>query len=58
LNFHCNICTVDVDEKKIEAHLNSKEHQLNKRRILDTKEKGEENPKGVVQIWLESLNTK
>jgi hypothetical protein len=44
-----------VDEKKIDAHLDVKEHHANKKRILDTKTNKDENSKSVIQIWLDSF---
>ena len=46
-----------MDEKNIDAHINDKAHQQNKRKILDEKNKEDENPKSVIQIWSESSNT-
>jgi len=56
LSLYCNICSADVDEKNIDAHINDKAHQQNKRKILDEKNKEDENPKSVIQIWSESSN--
>jgi len=52
------MCSVDLDEKEIEKHQKSEEHQLNRRRILDMKRREDQNRKSVAQIWLESLNSR
>jgi len=47
------MCGIELDEEKIDAHLDTKEHQANKKRILDTKTNEDENSKSIIQIWLD-----
>jgi len=54
LNFRCNICSQDIDEKEVENHASSKQHQENKSKIPGTNAKGSDN--SVISVWLKSLN--
>jgi len=53
---YCNICSTEIDEKEIEKHVTSEQHQSNKNKTLRPKMADYINHKNLVQIWLESLN--
>lgn len=57
MSIRCNICSLDLDEKDIEAHLKDIQHQSNKKSILDSKGKENKNGKSLIEIWLESLES-
>ena len=52
---YCNICSTEIDEKEIEKHVTSEQHQLNKKKTLHPKMVEYVNHKSLVQTWLESL---
>ncbi|VVC05774.1 Uncharacterised protein [uncultured archaeon] len=54
MNLRCNICSQDIDEKEIENHVSSKQHEENKSKISGTNPKGSDN--SVVKMWLKSLH--
>ncbi len=53
MTVRCNICNVDIDEKEVETHVKSRQHEQSKSGIsssnngLDT---------SVVKTWYNSLN--
>ena len=53
---YCNMCSTEIDDKEIEKHVTSEQHQLNKRKALHSKMVEYANHKSLVQIWLESLH--
>lgn len=57
MSIRCNICSLDLDEKDIEAHLKDMQHQSNKKSILDSKGEENKNGKSLIKIWLESLES-
>ena len=57
MSIRCNICSLDLDEKDIEAHLKDRQHQSNKKSILDSKGKENTNGESLIKIWLESLES-
>ena len=57
MSIRCNICSLDLDEKDIEAHLKDMQHQSNKKSILDSKGKENKNGNSLIKIWLESLES-
>jgi hypothetical protein len=56
LIIYCNICSTEIDEKEIEKHVTSEQHQLNKKKTLHPKMVEYVNHKSLVQTWLESLH--
>lgn len=54
MNLRCNICSQDMDEKDVNNHVISKQHQENKSKIAATNSKGSDN--SVVKMWQKSLN--
>ncbi len=54
MNLRCNICSQDIDEKEVENHASSKQHQENKSKVPSTNIKSSDN--SVVKMWLKSLH--
>ena len=49
MNLRCNICSQDIDEKEVENHIASKQHQENKTKIPSLHSNGSDN--SVVKMW-------
>ena len=56
MTLRCNICSQNIDEKEVENHVSSKQHQENKSKISATNSKGSDN--SVVKMWQKSLMNK
>ncbi len=57
MDARCNICSLDLDEKDIEAHLKDMQHQSNKKSMLDSKNMENTAGESVIKMWLESLES-
>jgi hypothetical protein len=53
MNLYCNICSQEIDEKEMESHVNTRQHNENKSKISKTNERGSAN--SVVKMWQNSL---
>jgi hypothetical protein len=53
MNFLCNICSIDLDEKDVKSHIKTQEHEQNK--IINSKTiRG--SGKSVASMWFDSLD--
>lgn len=57
MSIRCNICSLDLDEKDIEAHLKDMQHQSNKKSMSDSKNMENTAGESVIKMWLESLES-
>lgn len=53
MTLRCNICSQEIEEKDLEAHLNLQQHKENKERLAKRIEKGLD--VSIVGKWLESV---
>jgi hypothetical protein len=51
---HCNICNIDIDEKDVDIHIKSGQHEQNKKSI-SSNDSGLEI--SVAKTWRNSLNS-
>ena len=57
LSISCNICSVDLEEKDIDAHIKDALHQSNKKIILYSKDDENKNGQSLIKTWLDSLKS-
>lgn len=53
MTLRCNICAQNVDEKDVEAHIETQQHIENKARLASIENKGSD--LSVAKVWLESV---
>ncbi len=53
MTVRCNICNVDIDEKEVDGHIKSVQHEQNKTKISSSSSGLEIS---VVKTWRNSLN--
>ncbi len=52
MSIRCNVCLLEIDEKDVEAHVNSQQHRDNKVKISKKIEHGSD--LSVVKVWQNS----
>ncbi len=53
MNVRCNVCSLEIDEKDVQTHVNTSQHKDNKAKISKKIERGSD--LSVVNVWLDSI---
>ncbi|MGI0101589.1 MAG: hypothetical protein ACREA7_03215 [Nitrosotalea sp.] len=54
MNLRCNICSQEIDENEMEAHVNTQQHKENRLKISKPNENGSDT--SVVKMWHNSFS--
>ncbi len=52
MSIRCNVCSLEIDEKDVEVHINTQQHKDNKVKISKKIERGSD--LSVVKVWQNS----